>query len=195
MLVWLCTPIIAGVYGALHDQLSYTISPEYFTRFKYAQFRFEPWMFGGHRATVAVIGFLATWWVGAIIGVVLGLVCLRFSPAARMVRMAASGVAITLGVAMACALAGVIHAGFVSPSPRLYERAWSVGVLDLEAFHTVGTMHLFSYEGGGLGLLVALAYLFTRPARKGGPVPNWRLPGLRKLPDHRSKDRPSNRSM
>jgi hypothetical protein len=27
-------PLIAGLYGALHDQLSFTIAPEYFTRFK-----------------------------------------------------------------------------------------------------------------------------------------------------------------
>jgi hypothetical protein len=26
-------PVIAGVYGALHDQVSFTIAPEYFTRF------------------------------------------------------------------------------------------------------------------------------------------------------------------
>ena len=52
-------PLIAGLYGALHDQLSFTIAPEYFTRFKYDQFGFEPAWFGGHRPTVAVIGFLA----------------------------------------------------------------------------------------------------------------------------------------
>jgi hypothetical protein len=30
--------LIAGVYGILHDQITFTISPEYFTEFKSAQF-------------------------------------------------------------------------------------------------------------------------------------------------------------
>ena len=28
----------AGLFGALHDQISYTVAPEYFTRFKFIQF-------------------------------------------------------------------------------------------------------------------------------------------------------------
>jgi hypothetical protein len=30
--------LLAGVYGILHDQLTYTISPEYNTKFKFYQF-------------------------------------------------------------------------------------------------------------------------------------------------------------
>ena len=52
--------------GSIHDQVTYSISPEYFTKFKYQQFGFDPAWFGGHRQTVAVIGFLATWWMGII---------------------------------------------------------------------------------------------------------------------------------
>jgi hypothetical protein len=47
------TIIIAGLYGIIHDQITYSISPEYFTKFKYRQFGFEPSWFGGHRQTVA----------------------------------------------------------------------------------------------------------------------------------------------
>ena len=31
--------IIAGVYGMLHDQITFSISPEYFTKLKFEQFR------------------------------------------------------------------------------------------------------------------------------------------------------------
>ncbi|MCU0874407.1 MAG: hypothetical protein MUE50_18895 [Pirellulaceae bacterium] len=55
--------IVAGVYGILHDQVSYSISQEYFTRLKFLQFRYAD--FGwSQRVFVAEIGFLATWWVG-----------------------------------------------------------------------------------------------------------------------------------
>src|SRR6185503_8995132 len=57
--------IIAGFYGVLHDQITYSISPEYFTKFKFKQFEYAN--FGlGDRIFVSTIGFLATWWVGFI---------------------------------------------------------------------------------------------------------------------------------
>ena len=35
ILILIIAPIMAAVYGAIHDQLSFTISPEYFTKFKF----------------------------------------------------------------------------------------------------------------------------------------------------------------
>src|SRR5262245_32181747 len=59
--------VIAGPYGAVHDQISYAISPEYFTKlkfrqFSYANFGWPPQLFA------AEVGFLATWWVGLLAG-------------------------------------------------------------------------------------------------------------------------------
>ena len=55
--------VLAGLYGILHDEITYTISPEYFTRLKFYQFDYAD--FGlPPRVLVAEIGFLATWWVG-----------------------------------------------------------------------------------------------------------------------------------
>ena len=31
--------VLAGVYGIFHDQVTYAISPEYFTKLKFDQFR------------------------------------------------------------------------------------------------------------------------------------------------------------
>jgi hypothetical protein len=169
-------PLIGGLYGALHDQLSYTISPAYFTHFKYLQFGFDPAWFGGHRPTVAVIGFLATWWVGAFIGIVLGLVCLRFRTPRWMIRMLMRSTGITLGVAALAALAGLFYAWLQDPPLRAFVR----GSTDPEAFHAVGTMHLFSYEGGMLGMLVATLWLLRQPRDENGRPRHWKevlLPG------------------
>ena len=55
--------LLAGMYGILHDQITYSISPEYFTHLKFDQFHYAN--FGlPQRVFVAEIGFLATWWVG-----------------------------------------------------------------------------------------------------------------------------------
>lgn len=38
LLIIFVSPFIAGLYGVLHDQLTYTIAPEYYTKFKFYQF-------------------------------------------------------------------------------------------------------------------------------------------------------------
>src|SRR5690349_25031334 len=57
--------LLAGCYGIVHDQITYSISEEYFTRLKVIQFRYADFGFPP-RVLVAEIGFLATWWVGFI---------------------------------------------------------------------------------------------------------------------------------
>ena len=62
--------LLAGSYGVLHDQITYSIGPEYFTRFKFTQFNWANHGFSD-RTFVACIGFLATWWVGLVIAWIL----------------------------------------------------------------------------------------------------------------------------
>src|ERR1035441_9525373 len=50
--------VLAGLYGIAHDQLTYSISPEYFTRLKFPQFHHADFGLPA-RVFVAEIGFLA----------------------------------------------------------------------------------------------------------------------------------------
>ncbi len=59
----LCGAILAGMYRIVQDQLTDTISPEYFTKLKFDQFRWTDVGLAA-RLFVAQIGFLATWSVG-----------------------------------------------------------------------------------------------------------------------------------
>lgn len=55
--------MVGGVYGVLHDQITYSISHEYFTKLKFDQFKYANFGFPV-RIFVSEVGFLATWWVG-----------------------------------------------------------------------------------------------------------------------------------
>ena len=59
--VWKFTALsimVAGAFGVLHDQISYTVSPEFFTRFKFIQFGLlDPDV--PERLRAATVGFLA----------------------------------------------------------------------------------------------------------------------------------------
>src|SRR6516162_6190824 len=58
--------LFAGVYGMLHNQISYTVAPEYFHDFKFRTFHIpEPLR---NRLGAALVGWEASWWMGVLIG-------------------------------------------------------------------------------------------------------------------------------
>ncbi|HMN26482.1 MAG TPA: hypothetical protein PKE38_18390, partial [Ignavibacteriaceae bacterium] len=69
--------VIAGFYGVINDQITFSISSEYYTKFKFIQFNLvnenniDKIKFP--RIFVAIVGFLATWWFGLVLGFILGL--------------------------------------------------------------------------------------------------------------------------
>ena len=63
--------VVAGVYGVLHDQVTYTLAPEYYTKFKFVQFGVPETNAAPERLIVGRIGWAATWWVGLIVAWVL----------------------------------------------------------------------------------------------------------------------------
>jgi hypothetical protein len=153
--------ILSGLYGIIHDQVTYSISPEYFTKFKYQQFGFDPASFGGDRQAVALIGFLASWWMGIFIGIMLGLTGLIFSNYKIMRRAIMNGIWVTLVTAILFAIIGflwgkyyLIKTGVDWPLPD--------GLVDKNHFIIVGSVHNFSYLGGIAGILFAIIYMVRR---------------------------------
>jgi hypothetical protein len=153
----LLTPILAGIYGILHDQLSYSISPEYFTKYKFEQFGFVEYGFGNKRATVAIIGLWATWWTGLIIGAVNGSVGL-IQPTSKIMWKSVYGATIrTLGITIGIGLLGMLVGMYIISE---INTDWNIpnDVADRNAFITVGTMHTFSYVSGLIGLVFGTIY-------------------------------------
>jgi hypothetical protein len=157
--------IIAGLYGIVNDQVTYTISPEYFTKFKYIQFGINPKELGGARQTVAAIGFLATWWVGLAIGVSLGLGGLAFKNHKTMFRNVLNALLLTFCITVCTGLAGFLYGKF-----HLVKTGvdwWLPGnLIDKDRFIIVGSVHNFSYLGGLLGLATGIVYLLLKAVRQ-----------------------------
>ncbi|HET8705672.1 MAG TPA: hypothetical protein VFM46_05140 [Pseudomonadales bacterium] len=164
--------LLAAGYGVLHDQVSYSLSPEYYTRFKFIQFH-TGWAFQSPRLGAAFIGALATWWMGLIIALVLYVFSKKNVPPAQLfrnnVRSFFEVFTVTLmvtagGLALAYAR---VDAGTIEPY-RLWLRP---GVTDAVQFIRVGFMHNASYLGGIAGLCVALClrwfrYCLTRRSQR-----------------------------
>lgn len=155
------TCFIAGFYGVLHDQITYSIAPEYFTKFKYEQFGFEPFWFGGDRQTVGVIGFLATWWTGLIIGLVLATVALKCEDHKSMKKAYFQALKWTFVTAVLFAFLGFVY-GKLILDPLQVKWRFPENLIDVEGFVVVGSIHNFSYLGGAVGLIVGLISIFKR---------------------------------
>jgi hypothetical protein len=154
--------VVAGMYGVVHDQVTYSISTEYFTRLKFAQFHYAN--FGlPPRIFVAEIGFLATWWVGLFGAWFLARVTVPSMSRTDAWRHNLRGFAIMLGVAALGTFTGYLYGlGELGPLTQWQRLATALHIQDLPAFVRVAYIHNASYLGGLAGLIVALVYVRNR---------------------------------
>ena len=168
----ICGALVAGVYGVLHDQLTYTISPEYFTKLKFDQFA---WANIGlpDRIFVAEIGFLATWWVGFFCAWFIGRRVIPGQPRHRALRRICTGCLIVFVSALSLGIMGFGYGVWRGPDAdySFWERTLSD--LDIEhkwPFIRVAYIHNAGYLGGLTGLVLAL--VMVRPERKASSMPS-----------------------
>lgn len=157
--------MISGLYGIIHDQITYSISAEYFTKFKFYQFELlqkgNEVIFPNPRYQVSIIGFRATWWLGIPIGLLLGIEGLRFKRAKDMFIETIKAILITILVTVIGGIIGFVYGRFFLIDKPLVEfNTWYIpdDIADLNNFIEVSTIHNFSYISGIIGLLVALIY-------------------------------------
>ena len=177
MIRFACMPILAviaclfaGTYGALHNQVSYSVSPEYFTKFKFHQFGLIHFQ---DRLGAAFVGWEAAWWMGIVIGVVLiplGLVIRgNVNYFLGMIRVFGV-VALTT---MLVGLAALAIAFLILDADNVGEISrYGNEITDDVAFARAGTMHNFSYLGGLLGIVTGGLIIFRFRRR----VDNVNLP-------------------
>ncbi|MEH0152966.1 hypothetical protein V6R21_03695 [Limibacter armeniacum] len=171
ILILVIGPILGGVYGILHDQITYSISEEYYTKFKFIQFGLENWGLGQNigsgknpeiqlenpRFGVTIIGILATWWVGLIIGVFLGLVGFIHKNGNEMFKVTLKAIMVTMGVALITGFIGLLYGQFFLDEVPPY---WFLPdhTNDRKSFIAIGSMHNFSYLGGLIGLIAGVIF-------------------------------------
>lgn len=161
LLTILVTPLFAGLYGILHDQLTYTICPEYYTKFKFIQFgllgREDEGLLLSPRLSVAIVGFLASWWTGIIIGVWQAVVGLIHKDHKTMLKNIIKATLLTIAISFLTGIVGLAYGKFYLSHTEI-NRWFPDNLIDKENFITVGSMHNFSYLGGLIGLVVGVVY-------------------------------------
>lgn len=155
--------LAAAVFGALHNQLSYTVGPTYFTALKFQQFGiaedFAP------RFGAALVGAQASWWMGIIAGLPAFVIGLVIVPRVQSYFAAGLG-AIGLVVVFATfsALLGLVG-GLAMDSTGLLDSYLTFPDGPTRSdFLRAGFMHDSAYLAGTIGALLALWPMFR--ARK-----------------------------
>ena len=157
--------LVAGVYGMVHNQISYTVSPEYFFAFKFQQFAIPAELRG--RIGAAIVGWHASWWMGLVIGVPVLLTGLIQPTWKTYLTQGLAAIAVVALTALLFGL-GALAVGFITISPESLPDFWyPAAVADRVAFARAGTMHNFSYLGGGVGIVTGCVYLILVRLRLG----------------------------
>jgi hypothetical protein len=149
---------IAGPYGALHDQISYAISPEYFTKMKFRQFSYAN--FGwSPRLFAAEVGFLATWWVGLLAGWFLARAGLAEMVAVKGRTAVVKPFAIIVIVAPTIGFFGALLGVVMTRNSDLggwLEVQQLLEINDILGFVLVAYLHAAGYLGALVGLVLAI---------------------------------------
>lgn len=156
--------LFAGLYGAVHNQVSYTVSPEYFTAFKFHQFEISG---VPHRIGAAAVGWMAAWWMGIIIGFVLIPCGLGLSTPKRFFWAEIRAFGVVTLTAIVVGLLG-LAIGFLTIESDSLEPAVRYGneIVHDMAFYRAGTMHNFSYMGGVIGIVTGCVSLYFEYRRE-----------------------------
>lgn len=144
----------AAIFGALHNQLSYSVGPDYFESVKFPQFGIPDTT--SPRFGAAQVGILASWWMGALVGLPAFLYGLFTVPKTRSYLAAGiGGIGLVLVLATFGALAGLVG-GIAAEATGVLDGFLTLPQgIDRADFLRAGFMHDASYVAGGLGAILA----------------------------------------
>jgi hypothetical protein len=155
--------LVGGLYGVLNDQITYSISAEYFSKLKFKQFYYAD--FGlGDRPFAAAVGFLSSGVVGFIVTWFLARHFISNQAPAAAFRQIRLGFAIIFGVTMLGGIMGFAYG--IWRGPEADYDVWSPiirrhDIKDEWSFARVAYIHNASYLAGVVGTI--LAFILVHP--------------------------------
>lgn len=155
---------IASFYGIIHNQITYSISDEYFTRYAFDQFGLWEAPTSQNRFMAGYIGLIASWWFGALTGMIISVYVLFLSQLPKVLSMIRKGVVVVVAVTFLFGLIGY-GVGVLLINDMGMDLAFINSLEDSKAFVTAGSIHNFTYLGAILGLIGTMVALVTRDKR------------------------------
>jgi len=164
LVIALLGSLIAGLYGILHDQVTFTLSPEYYTEVKYYQFHYLP-EHVPDRVRVGMIGFLATAAMGGICGWFLSRIVIPRHPFPVALRLCLRSFVLLFLITLTAGILGYVVAPLAMQNTSKWEPiGYMFGVQDISSFVTVAIIHQAGYIGAFTGLICSGIRLRRMPS-------------------------------
>ncbi|MGZ4047779.1 MAG: hypothetical protein ACXVNN_00380 [Bacteroidia bacterium] len=157
------------MFGIIHDQITYTISHEYFTKFKFVQFglidegmRLQM----SDRSAAVIVGIMATWWVGIPIGLMYAFILMFFKDETGLYKIYFRTILLTFVLTILISFAGYLNWKFHLQYIEAPDWYYPENLIDKNHFICVGNIHNFSYLGGGIGTIAGIIYLIIQKGKE-----------------------------
>ncbi len=147
--------LAACVYGILHDQITYSISEEFYTKIRFAQNEIpqsESWW------GVTKVAVLNTWKIGLIISFTLSCTGLIHPTNKALFKYTVQAFFISMGVAAVLTSIGYLNGLF---NQNALEKLPNT-ILHKDDFLLVQSIHNFTYIGGLIGMFVGIYWQFYK---------------------------------
>jgi hypothetical protein len=156
--------LVAGLYGSLHNQISYSISSDYFHQFKFIQFHIPLTL--QNRLGASIVGWHASWWMGIVIGFVILPISLTVPGLANYCKAVLRTFVVVAVTALVFGLCALLYACFsIDESNVARIVLYGNEINNPVAFMRAGTMHNFSYLGGLIGIVTGMIWLFVERSK------------------------------
>lgn len=159
---WVALAVLAAsLYGAINDQITATLAPEYFSVFKRHEFWWllEEWglVDAPTRIQAVAVGIAATWWFGLALGVALAIAGVAGRPQGLSTRSFLAAIDVTMLVTAGCSAVFGAAAYLLAPAIRPTPQNWPFleGITRVRAAFAVGWWHNGAYLGALIGTIAA----------------------------------------
>jgi hypothetical protein len=151
--------VAAGIFGALHNQVTYSVGPDYFHQFKFLQFGIPPET--PPRIGAAIVGWRASWWMGVLVGSPPFLLGLLLLSSARMFWSARlRAIFAVLLMASLAASIGWVFGLMAVDAKTASQIQLPATITEPVGFLRAGVMHDASFVGGFVGIFAAIWIMF-----------------------------------
>ena len=164
ILIIFSSTIIASIFGIIHNQVSYSISHEFFEDFLFGNFGTNKLYITDKRIEASLVGIIGTYWVGLILGIIYALLYL-FLKNPNKLKSVFAVIFSNIGFAILGSIVGfVVTEFFVS-----WENAGifiDFGIQQPQNYVQAAYMNTGSYYGGFIGLIFGIIYLLKKDGYK-----------------------------
>lgn len=154
-------PLLASIYGFIHDQITFVISEEFFTKFRFNNYDMpENWH---PRARAGMIGVMNAWKVGIPFGIILTFVGRIHQNTRKLLFYTTYAYILTFTLSFVFSMIAFYLPA--APDIASIQQRMPANILDPAAFQRVVQMNNFGYVGGIIGMILGIGlqiFLYKR---------------------------------